>query len=63
MHPYPVTRIFKQVGLAAWLECWIFYLGVAGLNPSHDNLSKPLGEYVAPITLRMIDDTKTGKSL
>ena len=28
----------KQVGVAAWLECWLSHLGVAGLSPGHDNL-------------------------
>ena len=28
----------KQVGVAAWLECWLSHLGVAGSSPGHDNL-------------------------
>ena len=28
----------KQVGVAAWLECWLSHLGVAGLSPGRDNL-------------------------
>ena len=32
------SSIAKQVGVAAWLECWISHLGVAGLSPGRDNL-------------------------
>ena len=28
----------KQVGVAAWLECWLSHLGVAGSSPGRDNL-------------------------
>ena len=34
----------RQVGVAAWLECWLSHLGVAGSSPGRDNLWKPLGE-------------------
>ena len=27
----------KQVGVAAWLQCWLSHLGLAGLSPGHDN--------------------------
>ena len=27
----------KEVGLAAWLQCWLSILGVAGSSPGHDN--------------------------
>ena len=30
--------LFKQVGVAAWLECWLSHLGVAGSSPGRDNL-------------------------
>ena len=41
---YELAVIHKQVGVAAWLECWLSHLGVAGLSPGRDNLWKPLGE-------------------
>ena len=28
----------KQVGVAAWLECWLSHMGVAGSSPGRDNL-------------------------
>ena len=28
----------QQVGVAAWLECWLSHLGVAGSSPGRDNL-------------------------
>ena len=31
-------HILKQVGGAAWLECWLSHLGVAGSSPGRDNL-------------------------
>ena len=33
-----VKKGFEQVGVAAWLECWLSHLGVAGLSPGRDNL-------------------------
>ena len=32
------SRNWKQVGVAAWLECWLSHLGVAGSSPGRDNL-------------------------
>ena len=32
------TTPSKQVGVAAWLECWLSHLGVAGSSPGRDNL-------------------------
>ena len=42
--PNQLLILKKQVGVAAWLECWLSHLGVAGLSPGRDNLWKPLGE-------------------
>ena len=36
--PHTASATYKQAGVAAWLECWISHLGVAGSSPGHDNL-------------------------
>ena len=36
--PPLASWIQKQVGVAAWLECWLSHLGVAGSSPGRDNL-------------------------
>ena len=33
-----LPELVKQVGTAAWLECRLSHLGVAGSSPGHDNL-------------------------
>ena len=33
-----LVDLAKQVGVAAWLECWLSHLGVAGSSPGRDNL-------------------------
>ena len=40
--PYYLVPVPKQVGLAAWLECWLSHPGVAGSSPGHDNLKKAI---------------------
>ena len=35
---YLLLLASMQVGVAAWLECWLSHLGVAGLSPGRDNL-------------------------
>ena len=32
------SHCVKQVGVAAWLKCWLSHLGVAGSSPGHENL-------------------------
>ena len=55
------SSLGRQVRLAAWLECWLSHLGVAGSSPGQ--LMKDIGEKAALVRLCMIDGTKTGKSL
>ena len=33
-----IASSLKQVGVAAWLECWLSHLWVAGSSPGRDNL-------------------------
>ena len=37
-HRASLVSLPKQVGVAAWLECWLSHLGVAGSSPGCDNL-------------------------
>ena len=37
------SRSHKQVGVAAWLECWLSPLGVAGSSPGRDNCESHWG--------------------
>ena len=61
LHSPTATSGCKQVGVAAWLECWLSHLGVAGSSPGH--MRKLLGEKVALVRLCMIDGTKQAMSV